>query len=319
MSHLKEIQSIWLRYRDSSNSNHLESLEDVNRFALRFGIDVAETFRRVTLLRHPHLYLKGFGLVDAPIVGLLVRISKLLRLSCRFYELNIGDYIAVYARPLVESAIMARYLLSAGDDAVVDFRRCSYKDTLRILREYENGSKFLRTKAGSRVLKAALDDLALECLTVDEFAEQKRNKWRVQGKSRLEIFSEVIGKYEYLFVYGMMSESLHGSWNESLDWSLSRNDDGTYSAFADFVSVDARSLLPLVRYSVPAYSLWVERLAIKDESLLQSFERINEYSTMLYRSFDNIYDDNLNENAESTILSRCKNRLVNNRSSDENE
>ena len=196
----------------------------------------------------------------------------------------------MFARSLIESAIVATYLLREGDEAVEDFRRCSYKDTLRILRDHEPGSEFFRTPAGQRVLRSALDDLALEGLSKDSFAPQKRNGWRLQAKSLYRIFGEVAGPAEYPFVYGMMSESVHGSWNESMDWCLSRNDDGTFSAFAPFVGADARALLPLVRYATPPYALWLQRVQPQERSLGQTLDRIQDHSRAIYFKFDELYD-----------------------------
>ena len=124
------------------------------------------------------------------------------------------------------------YLLREGNEAVEDFRRCSYKDTLRILCAHESGSEFFHTHAGQRVLQSAHEGLALEGLSNESFAAQKRNRWRLQGKPLYDIFSEVADPVEYPFVYGILSETTHGSWNESMDWCLSREGDGSFSAFA---------------------------------------------------------------------------------------
>ena len=287
---MKETDRIWLKYEDHSLLDHLESLDDVNRLALTFCEDVARTYRLITLRHNPSRDPFGYGLADAPIVGLLTRVAKLLRLVCKFYELNNGDHLAVFSRPLIESAIVATYLLREGDEAVEDFRRCSYKDTLRILRGHESGSEFFRTSAGQRVLRSALDDLALEGLSTQSFAAQKRNRWRLQGKSLYDIFGEVAGPAEYPFVYGILSEAIHGSWNESMDWCLSRNDDNTFSAFALYHGVDARAILPLVRYATPPYALWSDRIQIQDDSMRQTFDRIHDYSRSIYLRFDELYD-----------------------------
>ena len=239
-------------------------------------------------MRNQSRHASGYSLSDAPIVGLLTRVAKLFRLVCRFYELRNGEYLSVFSRPLIESAIIATYLLREGDEAVEDFRRCSYKDPLRILRD--SGSDFFRTPAGQRVLRSALDDLALEDLSKDSFAQQRRNRWRLQGKSLYDIFAEVAGPEEFPFVYGMMSESIHGSWNESMDWCLFRNDDGTFSANALFIGVDARAILPLVRYATPPYALWIERIRLSDKSLRQTLDRIQVYSRRIYFKFDELYD-----------------------------
>ena len=287
---MQEIDRIWVKYDEGRFLDRLESLDDVNRLVLTFGRDVAETFRLVTLLRTPDRNTCGYGLSDAPIVGLLTRVAKLLRLACRFYQIGNGDFLSVFSRPLIESAVVAVYLLREGDEAVKDFRRCSYKDTLRILRDRERGSEFFGTPAGQRVLRSALDDLALEGLSKERFAPQKCNRWRLQGKSLYEIFAETVGADEFPFVYGMMSESIHGSWNESMDWCLVKNDDGTFSGNPHFVYADARAILPLVRYTTPAYALWIERTRPRDESLRSTFHRIQDHARAIYFAFDELYD-----------------------------
>ena len=287
---MNESNRIWLKYEDQGLLDRLESLDDVNRLALTFCEDVASTYRLITLRRNPSRDPSGYGLADAPIVGLLTRVAKLFRLVCKFYELGNGEHLAVFSRPLIESAIVATYLLREGDEAVEDFRRCSYKDTLRILRAHESGAEFFRTPAGQRVLRSALDDLALEGLSEQSFAVQKRNRWRLQGKSLYDIFGEVAGPAEYPFVYGIMSESIHGSWNESMDWCLSRNDDGTFSAFALYHGVDARVILPLVRYATPPYVLWNDRIQLQDDSMRETLDRIQDYSRSIYLKFDELYD-----------------------------
>lgn len=137
---MNEFDQIWLKYEDQRLLDTLESLEDVNRLVLTFGGDVARTYRLITLQIKPNRFSRRYGLADAPIVGLLTRIAKLFQLVCKFYEQDNGDHLAVFSRPLIESPIVATYLLQHGDEAVKDFRRCSYKDTLRILRAHDSGS-----------------------------------------------------------------------------------------------------------------------------------------------------------------------------------
>ena len=149
---MQEIDRIWVKYDEGRLLARVESLDHVNGLALAFGRDVAKTFRLVTLLRDPDRNPSGYGISDAPIVGLLTRVAKLLHLVCRFYEIGNADYLSVFSRPLIESAVVAIYLLREGDEAIEDFRRCSYKDTLRILRDHESGSEFFDTSAGRRVL-----------------------------------------------------------------------------------------------------------------------------------------------------------------------
>ena len=119
---------------------------------------------------------------------------------------------------------------------------------------------------------------------------QKRNRWRLQGKSVYKIFGEVAGETSYPFIYGLMSESIHGSWNESMDWCLTRNSDGTFSAYALYHGVDARAVLPIIRYAVPPYLLWLDKIQIKDKSFAEALDWIQHYSSSIYRKFDELYD-----------------------------
>ena len=288
---MQEIDRIWTSYEEGRLHDRLGSLDEVNRLTLTFAKDVAATFRLVTLLPKPAPNPSGYGLADAPIVGLLTRIAKLLPLVCRFYEIGNGDYLSVFSRPLIESAVVAAFLLREGDDAVADFRRCSYKDVLRVLRDHDSGSDFFDTPAGQRVLRSAYAALALEGFSEDSFARQKRNGWRLQGKSLYRIFDETVGADEFPFVYGMMSEATHGGWNESMDWCLVKNDDGTFSANPFFIEADTRLLLPFIKYTTPAYSLWIDRTRPRDESLQSILDRIQEYAHTIYLAFDELYDD----------------------------
>ena len=297
-----EIARIWQKYEEEQVLDHPESLEEVNRLALTFTRDVANTYKLITIQSNPARKPFGHGFQDAPIVGLLTRVAKLLRLVCKFYELNNGEYLTLFSRPLIESAIVATYLLRNGEEAVEDYRRCAYKDTLRILREHENESEFFSTRAGQRVLCAARNDLALEGLSRKSFTVQKKNSWRLQGKSIYSIFGEVTSPDEYPFVYGVLSESIHGSWNESLDWCLSRNHDGTFSAYPLFIGVDVRSLLPLVRYATPPYALWLEKIGLMDDTIQRIVDCIQDYSHWIYEDFEELYVDSIDEDSTNRDL-----------------
>ena len=96
---MQELARIWLKYDKDSLLDRLESLDDVNRLALTFGRDVARTFRLVTLQCNSARKTSGYGLPDAPVVGLLTRVAKLFRLVCRFYELDNGEYLSVFLPP----------------------------------------------------------------------------------------------------------------------------------------------------------------------------------------------------------------------------
>lgn len=249
-----EIQKITAKYDSDYVRDCIESVAGINSYALAFYKDVAEIYDAITRVRNVERNPTGFSLEDAPILGLLTRVWKLLKLILRFYEENNAEFIGVVERPLIEASVTATYLLRHDISVVEDYRLCSYKDRLRILRDLKAGSAFFDTKAGQRLLRSVREKLDLEGLDENSFAVQKRNRWRLQGKSFYDIFSEVARQEMYACVYGMMSESVHGSWTESLDWCLSRNEDGTFSVFPFFHPPDIRFVSPTLRFSTPHMS-----------------------------------------------------------------
>ena len=123
-----------------------------------------------------------------------------------------------------------------------------------------------------------------------DFEVQKKNRWRIQGKSFHEIFAKVEQADLYASTYGMMSESIHGSWNESMDWCLVRNDDGTFSTFPFHHSADVRYLAPTIKFASRPFRLWLERIKAADDSLLAVLSWVERVNTALFRKFDEKYD-----------------------------
>ena len=88
----------------------------------------------------------------------------------------------------------------------------------------------------------------------------------------------------------MMSESIHGSWNESIDWCLFRNDDGTFSANPFHYPADIRFIVPTIRFTINPYRLWLQRIDAYDEGLRDMLDWIERVNTALFIQFDALYD-----------------------------
>lgn len=286
---MDEIADLLQKYDEPYIQKNLHSATDVTAFATTFYKDVAELYDCITRVKNTERNPDGYSLVDAPILGLLVRVWKLLKEVIRYYEENNAEIIGVLERPLLEAAITARYLMSGDEYLIEDYRKCSYKDRLRILRDLKAGSPFFQTNAGQRLLRSVLQRLAFESLTEDDFALQKRNRWRLQGKSFFQIFSEVEHEELYPSTYGMMSESIHGSWNDSMDHDLVHNEDGTFSAFPFFQPADIRYVTPLLRFVTPAYRLWLRRIGAEEAGREQVLDWADRVNNALYRRFDETY------------------------------
>lgn len=283
---MHEILAITAKYDEAYVRDGLTSLEAVNRFALGFYKDVAEIYDSLTRVKNIDRNPTGFSLVDAPSLGLLVRVWKILKEVIRYYEEDNAQIISVLERPMIEAAVMAAYLLVSDDAIVEDYRKCSYKDRLRLLRDLKAGSRFFDTKAGKRLLAAVQDKMRFEKLTEADFQTQKANRWRVQGKSFRDIFAEVEHDDLYPATYGMMSESIHGSWNESMDWDLRRNDDGTFSAYGLYCPADIRFVTPVLNFTIEPYRLWLKRIGCADENLMRLLDWVERVNTALFMQFD---------------------------------
>ncbi|MBA5776197.1 hypothetical protein H2509_03560 [Stappia sp. F7233] len=286
---MDEIRQITEKYDATYVEQIAKSQEDLNWFALAFYKDVAKIYDCLTRIKNVERNPTGFSLDDAPILGLLVRVWKLLKEVIRYYEEDNAEIISILERPLIEASVVASYLMASGPSVVEDYRKCSYKDRLRILHDLENGSAFYDTKAGKRLLKSVREKMDFESLTANDFDVQKRNRWRIQGKSFYEIFSEVEHADLYAATYGMMSESIHGSWNESMDWCLSRNDDGTFSAFPFSHPADIRYVSPTLKFTNRPFRLWLEHIDAYDENLRGVMDWIERVNVTLFKRFDAQY------------------------------
>jgi hypothetical protein len=286
---MEEIHSRITRYKDIDLEKELSSYETMVSFSGRFYFDVAEIYDSITRIKNVERNPSGFSLNDAPILGLLVRIWKILKEIVACYGRNNADIVGFLDRPLIESAVVATYLLKSNDEVVEDYRKCSYKDRLRIMNDAASNAAFFNTPAGTRLLKSVQSKMQHEGLTIDSFISQKKNRWKLQGKNFFQIFSEVETPDFYKFLYGIPSESIHGSWNDSMDYHLARNDDGTFSTYPHYQEVDVRFVTPLLRLCDAPYRLWLKRIDAESEYVDKAFNWIRAMNARLFERFEDVY------------------------------
>jgi hypothetical protein len=255
-----------------------------------FVKDVAEIYDCITRIRNIERNPTGFSLDDAPILGLLTRIWKLLKEIVVYYEKDNAELISILERPLLEASMTAEYLLESDPSVIEDYRKCSYKDRLRILREMKAGSRLFETKAGKRLLKSVEEKMNLEGFTEIDFKDQKKNRWKLQGKTFFDIFKEIMDEDLYKYTYGMMSESIHGSWNASMDWCLQKNEDLTFSVYPFYHPADMRYICPTIKFCNEPYRKWLKRIKCEDEYLTKTLDWVGRVNTRLFMIFDQKYD-----------------------------
>ena len=290
---MDEILKITEKYDTAYIEEGFHTPASINEFALMFFIDVAELYDCLTRIKNPKRNPTGYTLDDAPIIGLLVRVWKLLKEVLKLYEQNNAEIISILERPIIEASVIATYLMRNGPDAIEDYKKCSYKDRLRILRDSEGGSAFFKSKPGKRIIKSVREKMDFEGLTPQDFQVQRKNRWRIQGKTFFDIFSEIVSADLYPTTYGMMSESIHGSWNESMDWDLNKNEDGTFSINPFHHPADIRFVSPILNFTNIPFRLWLQRINSYNEFLSEQLGWVERVNVKLFHKFDEIYNGDI--------------------------
>jgi len=287
---MQEISNIIEKYKEVDLTKELSSKEGLKKFSTIFYADVAEIYDAITRIRNIERNPTGFSLNDAAILGLLVRIWKLLKEVVAYYKAENGQIISHFDRQIVEAAITASYLLIKNDDRTIeDYRKCSYKNRLAALEEADTKA-FYATPAGLRLISSIRVKMAAEGLDLTSFEEQKKHNWKLEGKPFDKIFKQIEPDEFYKLMYGMPSESLHGSWNESLDFDLIKNEDGTYSTYPFYQPGDVRFITPILRITNDPYLLWLERIECKSEYIEKIFRWMENINKRLFIAFEETYD-----------------------------
>jgi hypothetical protein len=288
---MEEIRVRIKRIVDKDFAQDTSTIAGLISFSAGFYFEVAEIYDTLTRIRNTDRNPSGFSLVDAPILGLLVRIWKILKEIVVYYRANNADILGLLDRQVIESAVVAKYLLIKDERVTEDYRKCSYKDRLRIFEEASTSPAFFQAPAGKRLLASIQSKMHREGLTPQSFEAQKKNRWKVQGKTFFDIFSEVEPAIFYKYVYGIPSESIHGSWNDSMDYHLRLNADGTFSTYPHYQEADPRFVSPLLLLCDAPYRMWLKRIGSDDSYLLKTLDWILSMNSRLFDRFEAIYGE----------------------------
>ena len=264
---MDEIQNILAKYDPAYLQRFLASTPEADRLVLAFYEDVAEILDIVTRLRNVERNPTGFSVDDAPILGLLVRTWKLLKLIVWVYKEDSVEYAAIAERSLVEVAVTATYLLRSDKSTLEDYRRCSYRNRFKMLKQAASSPEYHRSKAGIRLLRSINEKLALEGLDEHSFEKQIQNNWRVQGKSFHAIFKEVVDEDLYPAAYGASSESVHGSWQDVRSFSLRGDVARGFSPLYEPLRESVRHISLIIPFATLPFREWAARVQL-DESYI---------------------------------------------------
>lgn len=286
---MEELKTIFVRYNDVKIPEVGSGLDELHEFSEMFFADVAEIYDILTRLKNQNRNPTGFSLDDAPILGLLVKISKLLREIVVYYKANDANIISYMERQAVEAGIVAQYLLSANPETIQNYRKCSYKDRLRIFLAPDNEG-FFASRAGRRLKLDVQKQFDAEGFSSASFELQKTQRWKVDGKSIRDMFDALEIVELYGNVYGFGSESVHASWGHSMNFDLLQECDRTYSAYPIKMPADIRYVGPVIEFCNPAFIGWSKRVDLDQHYC--SLKWIAGVNRQLFDAFDAAYEPN---------------------------
>lgn len=282
---MDEIQNILAKYDRAYIAGLVASTPEAYPLELVFYEDVAEILDILSRLKNVERNPTGFSIDDAPILGLLVRTSKLLKLIVWIYEEDSAEYAPIAERSLIEMAVTATYLLRSDKSTMEDYRRCSYRHRVRMLEQATSGSKYYRSKAGQRILRSINDKLALEGLDEHSFEEQIRNNWRVQGKTFYAIFKEVVGEDMYPVVYGTSSESVHGSWHDVRNFCLRGNVTRGFRPLYEPLRERVSHVSLVVPFATLPFRGWAARVQLDHPYIEEVLDFIDKLNGVLFEKY----------------------------------
>lgn len=286
MAILDEFREIFLKYNKIDIPKIGSELEELHEFSSTFFRDVAEVYDILTRIKNTDRNPSGFSLVDAPILGLLVKICKLLREIVVYYKAGNANIISYLERQAIEAGVVAQYLLLAKPKTIENYRKCSYKNRLEIFQASENEG-FYATKAGKRLKRDVQNQFKAEGFTASSFDLQQKQHWKVDGKSVRDMFEAIGMDTLYSSTYGFGSESIHASWGHSMNFDLRLNDDQTYSALPIEMPADIRYVAPVIEFCNPAFMGWSKRVDLDEhEKSLKWIAGVNRH---LFHAFDAVY------------------------------
>ena len=286
---MDEIQDILAKYDRAHLERLLASTPEADQLASAFFKDVAEILDILSRMRNAERNPSGFSIDDAAILGLLVRTWKLLKLVIWIYEEDSAEYAAIAERSLIEVAVTAAYLLRSDKSTLEDYRRCSYKNRFRMLEQAASGSEYYRSKAGRRLLRSINEKLALEGLEKHSFEEQIQNDWRLQGKTFHEIFKEVMDEELYAVAYGTFSDSVHGSWQDVLGFSLRENVARNYSPLYEPLRESVGNVSLIVPFATLPFREWAARVQLDDPYIQDVLAFVNKLNHRLFEKYGKLF------------------------------
>lgn len=276
---MEELNDIFEKYQQSPFDSTIKTEDELNKLAIQYLKDLAELADILCRLINHETHPNYYTLNESTVVGSLTRIIKLYKELISNFEENKLEIVTLFARPLYESFIILKYLIRNGNESQKNFRLISYKsryENFKLLsQEIDQTHPIIQRQLLKLNRKLQEDGLNIEDL---ETENNKKNSWKLDGKSFWKIHSEVDFKEMYSFIYGTGSDAIHGNWQEIMDFHLTKKGNG-YFSFLNYEKCDCRVIVPIstiIIESLLEFLEWNKCLTEKIEFGLNIMLKINQ-------------------------------------------
>ena len=259
---------------DSDAIEHFTSEGDYVGLALELLI---ETGSYVCVAANIYKNENGFWTRDEAVLGgHLIRLYKLidslLDQTCkRRREISI-----VLARLIFECIVNLRYLIAnASDETFRSYRIYSLQHELKLIETIEES---IAARSGivlpieDRMIKSILSSFRASDLTRDDVSGNRQRNWN--GLNLYERAKRVGLDHAYLAVFGGGSHSIHGNWQDLLEYHLEKIDDHSYRPKMGWRAPRPQLLEALVTLTSEALLDYLRFLSLPDEH--EMFKRLHD-------------------------------------------
>jgi len=205
----------------------------------------------------------SYSINDGTIAGLFVKIVKCHNEIITAYLNKKGDVVMWLSRPLYEAFVLMKYLIMKGKDSQRNYRLVSYRNRFKRLVECKMRNSGIDKVMLTKFSDAIKVDGFLEIDFEREDSQPTGKKWRLDGKNFSEIHREVENPNIYSYVYGTLSEFIHGGWGEARQFNLRQCSEDKFIAKLEYYdNMEIRFITPtnsIVLEAAAEFLNWSER------------------------------------------------------------
>jgi hypothetical protein len=223
---------------------------------------------------------------EAVLGGHLVRLYKLIDSLIDQTCKHRREISIVLARLIFECIVNLRYLITnASDETFRSYRIYSLQHELKLIETIEEN---IASRGGlllpieDRMIKSILSSFRASDITRDEVSGNRQRNWN--GLNLYERAKIVGLNQAYLAVFGGGSHSIHGNWQDLLEYHLEKLDDHSYRPNMGWRAPRPQLLEALATLTAEVIFDYLRFLSMPDEH--EMFERLDDLRMRIHQLSD---------------------------------